>query len=329
LLDWAGEHSLNAVVLSRGYGGKVGRRPLLVRPDTPPDIAGDEPALLARTHDQASVVVFPRRAEAARFAESCLNPDLLLLDDGMQHLALARDLDLVLLRPEDFSSGWNRVIPSGTWREGRVALGAAHAFLVKADAKEFQALLPLAQQRLQEFGKPLFSFTLAPQGLRPLFPRVGCPHPLLDPQTYRHTPYILLSGVGKPDQVEATATQCLGRAPDRHVVFPDHHAYTENDVLALRRQSSLPVVCTAKDAVKLRYFDEAWGETPVWALDARAVFGPACDMGRDDTAPMSFPDWWAERWAALGKGRGAAPDPAGAPPRTPRGALHPRPPAGG
>jgi tetraacyldisaccharide 4'-kinase len=270
-----------------------------VRRDTPVELSGDEPALLARAHAEAAVVVSPRRAEAARFAETRLDPDLFILDDGMQHLGLKRDCDIVLLRPEDLAGQWNRVIPSGSWREGRSALKAASAFAVKLDADAFRALLPEAEARLAEYGKPLFSFTLAPFALRPLFPRRGKLHPPLDPAVYRGKPYLLVSGVGNPAQVEATARAFMGYGPTRHYAFADHHAYAEKDVRRMMRGNTLPVVCTAKDAVKLRYFDALWGDTPVWMLDVRAAFGPGVDFGAAGDPALGFTDWWTAWWRGI------------------------------
>ncbi len=298
LLEWAQGRGLKAVVLMRGYRGKPGRRPLLVRRDTPVEQTGDEPLLLARAFPQASVVVFPRRSEAARFAENYLEPDLLILDDGMQHLNMRRDADIVLLRPEDFYEEWDRVIPSGSWREGSSALAAASAFAVKIKEEEFAALLPMAQRRLQRYGKPLFSFTLDPVCLRPLLPREGRNNTPLLPEQYRDRPYILVSGVGRPEQVEQSAREFLGREPVQHFDFDDHHPYSAVDVQALLKMAAapLPVVCTAKDAVKLKSFAEEWGNMPVWILETRVRFGSCLDFASEKINMLSFVEWWEHWW---------------------------------
>lgn len=298
LLQWSEDNGLKAVVLSRGYMGKPGKRPLLVRRDTAVEQSGDEALLLARAFSRASVVVFPKRIQAAQFAENCLAPDLLVLDDGMQHLALQRSIDIVLLSPEDLREEWDRVIPSGTWREGCSALSAASVFCIKAGAEEFEELAPLAQKRLARFGRPLFSFTLAPLGLRPVFPREGKNHPLLPPGEYRDRPYLLVSGVGKPEQVKSTAHELMGRDPVFHFDFDDHYPYTEADIQAFLGMSPapLPVVCTAKDAVKLKSFSEVWGSSPLWTLETRVEFGPCIDFSGQGEAPPTFPVWWENWW---------------------------------
>ncbi len=281
LLDWAGKRGIRAVVLSRGYGGKPGDRPLSVGPDTPPERCGDEPLMLARAHPEARVVVFPRRAEAARFAENNLTPHLFLLDDGMQHLGVARNLDLVLLRPCDLAAEWGRVIPAGSWREGPSALGSASAFLIKTDAETFHRLRPLIEKRLERFGVPLFTFDLEPAGLVPLAGEASTPE----------GEYVLATGVGNPSGVEASAARLLGRAPAAVFRFKDHHAFNRADAVRIIAPG-LPVICTAKDAVKLTPF-AAGATVPFFSLTTRLVWGDTLFGG------TSFPDWWAERLGAL------------------------------
>lgn len=318
LLRWAGQRGLKAVVLTRGYGGDPGKKPLLVRADTRPEQSGDEPLALAQSFPEAAILAFPQRRESARYAEKYLEPDLFILDDGMQHLGMGRHADIVLLRPEDLDGEWNRVLPAGSWREGASALAAASVFAVRADAGEFARLVPLAEKRLSGLGRPLFSFTLAPGGLRPLRSaweqRRGREYdcrgetgrtaenepalrpasaPLLDEQEYRDRPYILVSGVANPAQVEQSARTLMGRPPVQHFDFADHHPYTAADVQAIVKLSAapLPVICTAKDAVKLRVFDGEWGNIPVWIMETEVRFGPSAFCEEED-----FPLWWENWW---------------------------------
>ncbi len=295
LLDWAGQQSLHAVVLTRGYGAHPGGAPLLVRPDSPPEQAGDEPLLLALRHPRASVLVFPRRAESARYAESRLSPDLFILDDGMQHLAMGRHADIVLLRPEDLDAEWNAVIPSGSWREGASALGRAAAFAVKAAPEEFARLAPLVEKRLRGFGVPVFSFSLVSRGLRPVFEK--CPaEENREAGAWARTPYILLSGVGNPEGLERDVAAFMGREAVQHFAFADHHPYSAADVQAVLGVSvaPLPIVCTGKDAVKLRRFGDILDGRTVLELDTGVEFGPAM------FAERPFPAWWEDWWRRFG-----------------------------
>ena len=301
VVDWLLAHAiqqgLSPAVLSRGYGAKPPHLPLNVSLSHSAAEAGDEPLMLLSRHPQARVIVDPKRTRAARFAEGNLHPDLFLLDDGFQHLAAGRHLNLVLLRPEDLGKDWNSVLPAGFWREGKSALHSADAFLIKAEPEGFAALLPDICARLAPFKKPVFGFCLRPEPLRSLSsaPQEACPAP--------GDPYVLVSGVGNPQQVRATASAFMKGLPKLHSVFPDHHAYSQEDAGRIAA-SGLPVLCTSKDAVKLR----GLGIPSLWELSVATVFCSSLWCG------LPFPQWW-DAWykaasAALANKR-PPPKPAG------------------
>ncbi len=279
VVDWLLAHTIKQglvpAVLSRGYGATPPRLPLNVSLSLTAAECGDEPLMLLTRHPSARVIVDAKRTRAARFAESNLHPDLFLLDDGFQHLAAGRHLNLVLLRPEDLGKGWNCVLPAGFWREGKSALQNADAFLINVTSKSFISLLPDICARLVYFHKPVFGFCLRPETLRN--PENGsctfCPAP--------GDPYILVSGVGNPRQVQATASAFMKGLPALHSVFPDHHAYSQEDAERIAA-FGLPVLCTSKDAVKLKRF----GIPNLWELSVATVF---CSALWSD---MMFPQWW-------------------------------------
>lgn len=182
LLDWAAREGLRAAVLSRGYGGTPPSFPWLVRAGNQAADTGDEPLLLALQHPEAQVWVDPLRVRAVKNLENvsgagaaavCPAPDFLVMDDGFQHLALKRGLDLLLFRPEDLGQGWNMAIPAGSWREGRQALKRASAFLCKIAPELLPEVAPKFRDRLSIFKRPLFCFELQPQGLRLLVKVAG------------------------------------------------------------------------------------------------------------------------------------------------------------
>jgi len=286
LLAWAAQRTVSAVLLTRGYRAKPLRYPHLVTAESLPEEAGDEPLLLARENPQARVLVDPSRRRAGELAARKFKPEMIVLDDGFQHLAVKRDVDLVLLTPQDLHAGWNLVIPAGTWREPEGALTAAGAFLIKAAPDEFKALRKLADQRLVVFERPVFSFSLAPLGLK----RVNREERAGD---FESKPYLLVSGVGDPEQVERTARSYLGYGPKRHLAYPDHHFFTKEDALeieGLAAQVRCPyVLCTPKDAVKL---GELAGDS-FWTLDVQVEFGPTLYSAEP------FPAWWELRWQGL------------------------------
>ncbi|MEW5774465.1 MAG: tetraacyldisaccharide 4'-kinase [Thermodesulfobacteriota bacterium] len=291
LAAWIAQRALDAgrspCILTRGYNAAPPGPHYLASPDNLPIHVGDEPLMLCRALPGARVVVDPDRTRAGKWAVSALKPHLFILDDGFSHLAVRRDLDLVLLTPGDLGRNWGRTIPAGPWREGPAALARASAFLVRCAEEEFPALGPLAQRRLGPLGKPVFTFTLLPQGLVPVSLRKpGSPPP-------PGTRYLLASATGNPASVYATATAYMGREPQKHLAFPDHHNFTSADWLKIsvsaRSWDAEAVLCTEKDAAKLAPF----ADETVWSLSVAPAFGPAL-IGRDD-----FIAWWEEQASRL------------------------------
>lgn len=261
LLQWSVRRGLFPVLLSRGYRSAPPFLPFLVSPQSPVHQAGDEPIVLARSCPQAKVVIDPKRVRSAAWAWQHFKPDLYILDDGFQHLALQRDIDLVLLNQADLEQGWNKVIPAGTWREGVQALNRASAFVISlSDTESLPHVLPQAKRRLADFCKPLFAFTLEPRGLfrlsdwQPVTP---------DPKR----PYVLFSGLGNPQAFLQTASSFFAHPPRDQLTFPDHHNYTSKDlqqVYTVYQSNGRPLlVCTTKDAVKLMCYMGKYSNTGV------------------------------------------------------------------
>lgn len=225
---------------------------------------------MAQAAPQARVVVDPKRTRSGPWIWGKWRPDLFLLDDGFQHLPVFRDLDLVLLLPNDLHRDWDQVIPSGPWREGRRALARASAFLIKADARERETLSPLLQSRLATLGKPLFFFS----------PQVRALSDLRSNRQMRSMdcPYLLVSGVACPSSVEKTITAHLSTPPAKHMAFADHHPFTRRDILEIHREAASvnlrDVVCTAKDAVKIKPLLTEDSAVRWWRLDTEVAFAP-------------------------------------------------------
>lgn len=323
LLEWACSFEYQAVVLTRGYGGKTGGCPVIVSAGTNPAQCGDEPLLLARKHPEATIIAFPKRRASIQLAERFLTPDLVVLDDGMQHLAIQRDIDFVVLKENDLKEGWNKVIPAGEWREDVSALEVADAFFIKANPRKFTELRPTLLDRLGAFKKPIFSFEMVVSGLARVrgfsadgqggalstgFPQ-GDKGLVKDekgkssksaksvedgsyiPVSAVHNlgDYILVSGVGEPKQVIETVTALLGKGPTQSFCYPDHHGFSTNDIAHIESYN-LPVVCTEKDAVKLEQFILS---VPYYALDVSVRFGERC------LTEMNFEEWVQSTYSDL------------------------------
>lgn len=286
LLRWAAHNGLAAAVLTRGYGAKPPTPHFLVEADSNPQEAGDEPLLLQRACPDSLVVVDPNRARAAQWTWKNYRPHLFLLDDGFQHLGIQRDLDLVLLRPKDFTDEWNICIPSGSWREDKSALTRSSAFLIKCTRDEYRALGPLIQARLAKYKKPVFQFSFRPLGVK----RVDRADFGRD---FGGKPYLLITGVGEPHQVIDTAEQLLGQRPALHLRFEDHHNYSQADWDRIHQQAERRgvehILCTAKDAVKLARLETQ----NLW------TFEHTLDFSESTFTELDFPDWWKQSWNSL------------------------------
>jgi len=239
-------------ILSRGYGGDA-REPTVAghspagRSPASLDAAvvGDENVVLARRFD-GPVVVGRRRADAGALACREFAVDVLVLDDGFQHLALRRDFDLVCLRP---SAGDDCVLPAGRLREPVSALRRAHAVLLTASGAG-TSLDPRLERRLAKLAV-----------YRGEVRAVGLVTP--DGAGWRELPMGLVgarralgvAGLADPQPFYRTLHEWDARVED-FLEFPDHHVYTLDDwkKIANRSRGLDLVLTTEKDLVKLERF---------------------------------------------------------------------------
>lgn len=293
-------------VLTRGYKAKPHTLPYAVTQNSSAAEAGDEPLMLARQYPTARIIVDPVRRRGADYARAHEAPQIFILDDGFQHLAMPRDLDIVLLHLQELGSDWNRVIPSGSWRENASALNNADVFCIKCSEQEFSAARGAITKRLAQYGKPVYGFSLRIARLVPLntcaeqsdfapsFSNTGDTGNVGNANSApANLPYHLVSAVGQPAQVAATVAEFLCYSAAKHSIFPDHHAYSEADMQGFC-QKALPLICTPKDAAKfsLRYCELlSQNNVPAWTLELATHFHSACLAPQN--AP-TFSHWWHE-----------------------------------
>jgi tetraacyldisaccharide 4'-kinase len=243
-LDTAGRR---VGIVSRGYG-RAGGGVRTVDADTTWREVGDEPLLLARrTH--ASVVVGRNRVAAARQLVA-LGADVIVADDGLQHLHLARDCEIVVIdAARMFGNG--RLLPAGPLREPVSRLASVHAIVVNGGAPNALLDLPVAAS------VPVFGMSLEPHSVLQLDGR-GPDEPLA---SYRGHTVHAVAGIGNPSRFFA-----MLRDHGLHTIehaFPDHHALAPADV---RFGDALPVLMTEKDAVKCARF----GNPSLYSVQASA-----------------------------------------------------------
>jgi len=283
LLAWAEKQRMHSVLLSRGYGANPSKLPYLVTAESPVEESGDEPLMLATENPYAKIVVDPVRKRSGKWATEQFTPDLMVLDDGFQHMAVQRDLDFVLMTPDDFTDGWNKVIPRGTWREGKNGLKRADVFFVKSPADDFNSMKDLIKDRLGKYKKPVFQFNLKAEGLKLL--KGG------ETLQFGNEKYMLVSGIGKPEQFSRDCINFMGQKPCEHMIFKDHHPYSAQDARLIREKSeklgAAKIICTPKDAVKLRRL----GCDDFYTIDLCVEFKESIFF--DGTEPCNFERWWS------------------------------------
>ena len=251
------EKGWKPAVISRGYGGAT-REPVNVVSDGNRVLldaarVGDEPCLLAETLEHVPVLTgVVRRLPAARAIE--LGADVLVLDDGFQHLALARDLDLVLFHG-DILAGNSRVFPGGVLREPVAALHRCDGFVIThirdSTRERGHRFARLLQERFPE--KPVFFTGVAPVALVRMTEQGLLVDELATHEQHR---WFAFCGIAHPRVFERTL-QNMGVSLAGFRSFGDHFRYRQEHldqlVAEASQQGATALMTTEKDLVKLRH----------------------------------------------------------------------------
>ena len=234
-------------ILTRGYGRRETTEGVLVVSDgtrvlEPVSRSGDEPQLLARKVDGVPVLVSADRYIAGLFAERHFGVTVSILDDGFQHVQLERDIDLLLISPNDLQE---RVLPAGQLREPLDAARYADALLVAGTEEEVKEVA-------SALGHPTaFQVTTRFADLKG--PRRTEEGPRRTQEGRDGNRVLAFAGIARPERF-FNALRSLGYDVARELMFRDHHWYTPSDLAAIQQaardaDASL-IVTTEKDAVR-------------------------------------------------------------------------------
>ena len=262
---------INPGVVSRGYGSKSEDFPVNVTADTAVEESGDEALLIAR-HCGCPVVIDPDRVAAITCLLDQHSVDVVLCDDGLQHYAMARDIELIVVDGErQFGNGL--CLPAGPLREPLSRLGEADLIIVnstKAMAAEVRATLlsngvsclssvekqsswqPVQEKKKTEYRDSAqgFEMTIEPDCFINVLSRERRP--------YGGAPFKMgsrlqaVSGLGNPERFYSVLDE-LPHQVSRYS-FRDHHWFRKEDFDALGLDDIQPIVMTEKDAVKIEHF---------------------------------------------------------------------------
>ncbi|WP_312269007.1 tetraacyldisaccharide 4'-kinase [Pseudescherichia sp.] len=237
LVEQLRQRGVRVGVVSRGYGGKAERYPLVLDPQTTTEQAGDEPVLIYQ-RTGAPVAVSPVRSDAVKALLAAHDLQLIVTDDGLQHYHLARDKEIVVIDGvRRFGNGW--WLPAGPMRERASRLRSVDAVITNGG----EARTGEIPMRLQ----PGLAVNLKSGERRPVseLPAV-----------------VAMAGIGHPPRFFQTLADC-GVATEKTVALADHQALSYPQVSGFI-QPGQTLVMTEKDAVKCRAFaDDSWWYLPV------------------------------------------------------------------
>jgi tetraacyldisaccharide 4'-kinase len=260
-------------ILTRGYGRENPKARVLVsdgeRVLADEREGGDEPLMLAlMLRGFAAVVSDANRVEAARWAIKNLNSEVFILDDGFQHLRIARDLNIVTI---DAMNPWGgkRLLPRGTLREPLAGLRRADCLVItRSDqSKNLDALR--AEASNLSGGRPVFISRTKLARVRSLFSTTA--HQDQDIHSLTQ-PVAAFCAIGNAQAFFQQIKDSGVNTADTRA-FPDHHVYTQSEIDRLSAQArahgAQALLTTAKDAVKLHSLNFP---LPCYVLEVELTF---------------------------------------------------------
>ncbi|ENX22758.1 tetraacyldisaccharide 4'-kinase [Acinetobacter vivianii] len=247
LVKYLQQQGVRVGVISRGYGAE-GPFPLLVTQSSEPDAAGDEPCLIVQS-TQVPMAVGPNRQAAIELLLQNQQLDLIISDDGLQHWALAREIEWIVL-DQNRGLGNEKLLPEGYLREPKSRLN--HSTVI-----EHTKVAQPKQNMHLEVGQPYLL-------------NANLDTPWFDPKQY----FNAVVGIGFPQRFYQTLSKLEVDQYQAHE-FPDHHDY---EIADLSFDNPDAIITTEKDAVKFKALLKQHPEfnIPIWVVPVEAVLSPDC-----------------------------------------------------
>jgi tetraacyldisaccharide 4'-kinase len=288
-------------IISRGYKGRAEKVGGIVSDGKvllmTPEIAGDEPYMMAYRLKDVPVIVGKNRFKAGRQAIRKFDLDVIVLDDGFQHLKLQRDLDLVLLDyRKPFGNG--HLLPRGVMREPASALLCANAIiLTRSDTVNDNGMSSsLKKLRSYERKKPVYRTFHHPcvykiiNGEKKIFETNMQEAFRQNSDCMKGRTVFAFSGLADNHSFQQTV-KSLQCNLSGFMEFPDHHPYSERDLdeilSAAKKSMSECIITTEKDYVRI-------ADKIDWPGDL-FVIGIEIDFGADKKRFNSYIEDWIKR----------------------------------
>jgi tetraacyldisaccharide 4'-kinase len=213
-------------IISRGYGGEAEHYPQKVMPDSDPSIVGDEPIIISR-HTLCPMVVAPDRHAAGKMLLRDYDCNIIIADDGLQHYALGRDIEIVIIDGQR-QFGNQLCLPAGPLREPLSRLQQVDFIIENHGSGSANYTMTLSQLHAINLADPTKIQALA---------------------SFYGQSIHAIAGIGNPqrffDQLSSHGLQLISHA------FDDHHPFQAYD---LDFNDNKPILMTEKDAVKCQKF---------------------------------------------------------------------------
>jgi tetraacyldisaccharide 4'-kinase len=259
LIESLKQKGLQVGVVSRGYGGKSDCYPLILNKTTTTEQAGDEPVLIYQ-RTNVPIAVSPHRSDAVQALLKRYQLDVILTDDGLQHYALSRDIEVVVVDGKRlFGNGW--WMPAGPMRERESRLKSVDLIIINGDSVNNLA---------QKYPNKVYTMQLTPRYAVNLLTQEK--KPLSSLQNI-----CAIAGISHPNRFFDMLIK-MQMNVIKTIPFADHQQFTLlllNDIANFDQT----LLMTEKDAVKCRQFAQAnWWYLPVDAVIPVQVIEQICSL---------------------------------------------------
>ncbi len=238
LVDWLKTKGYRPGVVSRGYGGHAKHYPQAVVADSDPREVGDEAVIIARKTN-CPMYIGPKRVAAVSELLAHHNCNIVISDDGLQHYALGRDIEIALI-DHNRQLGNRLCLPAGPLREPPSRLNQVDFILYHGGESDHEFSMRLVVDNIYNLSDPNIK---------------------LDLENARQKTFHAVAGIGHPERFFNEL-----RELNFNIIphpFPDHHRYTPED---LNFKTQAPIIMTEKDAVKC----QAFAKPDYWSVSVAA-----------------------------------------------------------
>ncbi|WP_201572082.1 tetraacyldisaccharide 4'-kinase [Psychrobacter nivimaris] len=242
LVSYLQKKGVKVGVISRGYGGDTSQMPVLVSATSLPHIVGDEPCLIAHMTGAAMAVCPNRQQAIATLLKADPNLQLIIADDGLQHYALQRDIEWIVV---DAARGFGnkQLLPTGFLREPVSRLEGANVIYHEKPSTDLTRT-SRSGNKIQSTDR--LTMHLQPAELQRLWNHTSSAAQLNSVKPTTNSRVHAVSGIGYPqrffDTLESIGFEVIGHP------YPDHYDFSLAELL---QYSDYPIIVTSKDAVKI------------------------------------------------------------------------------